>query len=709
MIPDLSILLYNLHHIVYMQKRYFLSFLLLISFTFVRSQIGTGNHVDWNISIKKTTNNQYEIIGEALPHSGWHVYSAFLPENTAIPTTITINPGLGFKAVGGIVEQPAPETHFDESFKAELKWHSKKATFTQKIEVTQPGKINISGFVEYMVCNDETCMPPDQIEFNFTVEGAEPAANTAPRDNNVKQSTDAASIQEQPLPTQLDDVDQTQQETTQVNQQQISQHTNESADTPHSYWSIFFIAFIAGFAALLTPCVFPMIPMTVSFFTKQSKTKAKGIRNAVLYGISIIVIYLLLGTVVTAVFGAGALNALASEPLFNLFFFLLLIVFAISFFGAFEIVLPASWVNAADKNADKGGLIGIFFMAFTLALVSFSCTGPIVGTIIVEAARNGGLAPVIGMFGFSLAIALPFTFFAAFPGYLNSLPKSGGWLNSVKVVLGFLELAFAFKFLSNADMALDLHILERELFLAIWIAIFGTLALYLFGKIKLPHDSNMEHLPVSRMILGIVVLAFTIYLIPGLWGAPVKLISGFPPSSNYAESPMGVGREGTTASLQTGTALGSLPAGMHLGPQGIPAFEDLKPALEYAKLTNKPLMLDFTGKTCVNCRKMEDNVWSDAEVKKLLTNDYILVSLYVDLRTALPDNQIYTSKETGKKIRNIGQKWADYQLTHFQIQGQPYYVLMTPEQKVLNQPMAFNLDVEQYRQWLQEGLTLFRQ
>ena len=680
-----------------MRNRLILTLLLLFTVTFSWSQIGTSNPVDWKISIKKLADNQYEIVGEATPNSGWHVYSAFLPENTAIPTSITINATPGVKTSGAITEKPTPETHFDESFKAELKWHSKKATFSQKIELTQPGKVNITGYVEYMACNDETCMPPDQIEFNFTVEGAALAETTSEAKNEGQ--TDALASQEATKETAVAEP--------QAAKTEITAAADTSTEKNQSYWSIFFIAFIAGFAALLTPCVFPMIPMTVSFFTKQSKTKAMGIRNAILYGVSIIVIYLLLGTVVTAVFGAGALNALASEPLFNLFFFILLIVFAISFFGAFEIMLPASWVNAADKNADKGGLIGIFFMAFTLALVSFSCTGPIVGTIIVEAARNGGLAPVIGMLGFSLAIALPFTFFAAFPGYLNSLPKSGGWLNSVKVVLGFLELAFAFKFLSNADMALDLHILEREVFLAIWIAIFGTLALYLFGKIKLPHDSSMDHLPVSRMILGIVVLSFTIYLVPGLWGAPVKLISGFPPSSNYAESPMGVGRE-SVAITTSASSHSDMPAGMHQGPQGIPAFDDLQPALEYAKKVNKPLLLDFTGKTCVNCRKMEDNVWSDQEVKNMLTNDYVLVSLYVDLRKELPEHEVYISKETGKKIRNVGQKWADFQLSRFHIQGQPYYVLMTPGEEVLNAPMAFNLNVEEYKQWLAEGLTLFK-
>lgn len=674
-----------------MRYRLIFTLLILSSFSFIKAQMGFSSHLEWDISIKKLNHNQFEIVGKAMPENGWHIYSAFLPENTAIPTTIKVDVSDDVKLIGGVAESPAPEKVYDPSFKANLQWHNSTAYFTQKVEVTKPGKVTISGYIEYMVCNDETCMPPDEEDFSFVVEATEAVTavvGASATDDSV--ATDV--VEEQLVPEQTTEV--------------ITTVVDSGADGERdSYWSIFILAFFAGFAALLTPCVFPMIPMTVSFFTKQSKTKAQGFRNATLYAISIILIYVILGTMVTAIFGAGALNAMSSNPIFNLFFFLLLIVFAISFLGAFEIVLPASWVNLADKNADKGGLLGIFFMAFTLALVSFSCTGPLVGTIIVEAARNGGMAPVIGMLGFSLALALPFAFFAAFPGYLNSLPKSGGWLNSVKVVLGFLELAFAFKFLSNADMALDLHILERETFLAIWIAVFGALALYLFGKIRLPHDSPMEHLPVSRLLLGITVAAFTIYMVPGLWGAPVKLISGFPPSSNYAESPMGVGREAAASSA--GTSSVAMVPGMHLGPQGIPAFDDYDMALEYAKKVNKPLLLDFTGKTCVNCRKMEDNVWSIGEIKDMLVNDYVLVSLYVDLRKDLPEDQVYISEETGKKIRNVGQKWADFQLTRYQIQGQPYYVLLDSNEEVLNAPRGFDLDVDDYKTWLDEGLKNF--
>ncbi|MCK5907709.1 MAG: thiol:disulfide interchange protein, partial [Flavobacteriales bacterium] len=386
-------------------------------------------------------------------------------------------------------------------------YFSKDVDFVQRIKLLKPGKLNIETEVEWMSCDDTQCLPPDYLENTFTVgEGKAVASETS---NNKVGKSELAKVEKK---------------------------GNSSSNK--GLLSIFFLAFLGGFAALLTPCVFPMIPMTVSYFTKQSKTKAKGISNAIIYGLSIIGIYVILGVGVSAVFGADALNALSTNVWFNLAFFVLLVVFAMSFFGAFEIVLPNKWLNAADKQSDKGGYIGIFFMAFTLALVSFSCTGPIVGTLLVDAAVNGGfIGPIVGMLGFSSALALPFGLFAAFPGWMNSLPKSGGWLNSVKVVLGFLELAFAFKFLSIADMVLQLHLLERELFLAIWIVIFGALGFYLLGKLRLPHDSPTDHVSVTRLILGLTVLSFTVYMIPGLWGAPVKLISGFPPPKNYAESP----------------------------------------------------------------------------------------------------------------------------------------------------------------------------
>lgn len=629
------------------------------------------NPVKWKFSSRAISTDTVEIIAQASIDKGWHLYSSFLPENGPVPTTLRLNPSEGFELIGGVEESPKPESHYDASFSMVLAYFEGKAGFIQRIRVTQADPLQLTGEVEYMVCDDERCLPPTSEEFVLSIGGDAVAA--APE-------TKAA----------------------------VEQFTKvEPEGESRSHASLFWLSFLAGLAALVTPCVFPMIPMTVSFFTKQSKTRAAGIRNAGWFGISIMVIYILLGTVVTAVFGADALNALSTNPWFNLFFFVLLVVFAISFFGAFEIVLPNSWVSAADRNADKGGLIGIFFMAFTLALVSFSCTGPLVGTLIVQAARVGGVAPVIGMLGFSLALAIPFAFFAAFPGYLNSLPKSGGWLNSVKVVLGFLELAFAFKFLSIADMVLDLHLLEREVFLALWIVIFGALGLYLLGKIRLPHDSPMDHLPVSRLMLALVVFSFTVYMVPGLWGAPVNLISGFPPPKEYAESPFGVGKEQpNNVQLSVGgNHNAGLPPHAHFGPQGIPVFDDYHLALDYARSVNKPLLVDFTGKGCVNCRKMEDMVWSDATVKTLLSNDFVVVSLYVDLRTPLPVAQQYVSPLTGKKIKTIGNKWSDFQMSRFHRNSQPHYVILGPDEQELVPSTAYDPDVTRYVSWLNSALA----
>lgn len=471
--------------------------------------------------------------------------------------------------------------------------------------------------------------------------------------------------------------------------------------------TLFIVSFFSGLAALLTPCVFPMIPMTVSFFTKQSKTRALGIRNAIIYAISIIVIYILLGTVVTAIFGADVLNQMSTDPTFNLVFFLILVIFAISFLGAFEIRMPSSWINKADSKADKGGLIGIFFMALALALVSFSCTGPIVGTLIVEAAREGGIAPIIGMLGFSLALALPFGLFAAFPGWMNTLPKSGGWLNSVKVVLGFLELALAFKFLSNTDIALQAHFLERELFIAIWIGIFLTLALYLFGKLRLPHDSPLEKLSVGRTLFGSLVLIFVIYMLPGMWGAPLKLINAFPPPKYYSESPMGFGGGGNS------TVNGEHSEDTHLGPQDIMVYHDYNKALAAAKKENKPLFVDYTGWNCVNCRKMEESVWGEAGIIETLRDKVIIASLHVDERVDLPkEEQIEIEIMPGvmKKQVTVGDKWRYKQMIEHNISSQPYYVLQDIKGNNLENGSA---DYEHhkvpadFKKWLDDGMKLF--
>ncbi len=644
--------------------------------------------VKWAFSLNQLSETEYEIIADATIDESWHLYSSNIPEGGPIATSVTlVNSGENVNA-GNLREEPEADVQFDQAFDMELSWFSNEARFILPVTVTGSDVSVLEGYVEFMACDDEQCLPPDRVDFSFVLdETGEPAENVSEASGADKEEGTEADVASK-------------------DEGEVANKTGkEDQSETRGNWTIFWLSFLGGFAALLTPCVFPMIPMTVSFFTKQSKTKASGFRNAIFYGVSIIVIYVILGTVVTAVFGADVLNALSTNPWFNLFFAALLIVFAISFFGAFEIVLPNSWVSAADKGADKGGLIGIFFMAFTLALVSFSCTGPIVGTLIVQAASVGGMAPVIGMLGFSLALALPFALFAAFPGWLNSLPKSGGWLNSVKVVLGFLELAFAFKFLSITDMVWGLHVLEREVFIAIWIAIFGALGFYLMGKIRLPHDSPMDHLPVSRMMLGLVVFAFTIYMIPGLWGAPVNLISGFPPPNNYAESPYGVGNK---APGSGGGATAPLSEDMHLGPQGIPAFDDYEKALAYAKEVNKPLLLDFTGKGCTNCRKMEDAVWSDPAVKEMIANDYVLTSLYVDFREKLPEEEQYVSSVTGKKIRTIGNKWSDFQISRFQRNSQPHYVILGHDEQPLVEERGYDTDIKAYTDWLKSGLDAFR-
>jgi thiol:disulfide interchange protein len=457
---------------------------------------------------------------------------------------------------------------------------------------------------------------------------------------------------------------------------------------------------------LLTPCVFPMIPMTVSFFTKQSKTKREGIRNALIYSFSIIAIYIVLGTLVTAVFGAKALNEMSTNPTFNIVFFLILVIFAISFLGAFEIRMPSKWVNQADKKADKGGFIGIFFMALALALVSFSCTGPIVGTLLVQAASKGGIAPFVGMFGFSLALALPFGLFAMFPGWMNSLPKSGGWLNTVKVVLGFLELALAFKFLSNADLAVQAHFLERELFLAIWIGVFLALSFYLFGFIRLPHDSPLEKLSVGRTLLATLSLIFVLYMFPGLFGAPLKLISAFPPPLEYSESSNGVVRSSDSST--------EFIPGTHIGPQGLQVFDDYDLALAYAKKVNKPLFVDFTGHNCVNCRKMEQSVWGEPGIIDVLKNDVVIASLHVDERKDLPkERQVVVEFSPGKKskLKTTGDRWMYKQISEYKVTAQPFYVLQDVSGEDLPNGSADfenHSNPDDFRKWLEEGMKAFK-
>lgn len=669
-------------------RKFFFLFWSLTFLISVNAQI--VDPVKWKNSVRKKSENHYVLVLDAQIEKEWHMYSQFTPDGGSLPTEIKyINAGKDFKLIGKTKETGTHKA-FNDVFGVDEIYFENKAHFEQEIEV-KAGLKTIDASVDYQACK-QMCSNFTK-KFTFTL----PAVETVTDKTAGAETIDTTTlVADEPVVTQkIDSVK------TKVAETKVEQTTSETI--PRSLWSVFLIAFLSGFAALLTPCVFPLIPMTVSFFTKQSKTKAEGKKNAIIYGISIIAIYVILGSLVTAIFGADALNALATNVWFNVIFFVLLVFFAISFLGAFEIVLPHTWANKVDRQADRGGIIGILFMALALAVVSFSCTGPIVGTLLFEAASRGGIGPIVGMLGFSLALALPFMLFAMFPGWLNSLPKSGGWLNTVKVFLGFLELALAFKFLSNADLVLQLHLLEREVFLAIWIAIFGVLALYLFGKISTPHDSPLTHISVGRLLLGILVLTFTVYLIPGLWGAPLKLINAFPPPLEYSESPRGLGNSGVTTVAQ------ELPEGAKSGPHGITVFDDYEKGMTYAKKVNKPIMLDFTGFACVNCRKMENNVWSDARILPILKEQVVLISLYVDDKRPLPTGEQHISKDTGEQIETIGDKWTDFMISRYHTNTQPMYVLMDRQEKNLNlqQPTISYTDVETFESWLKKGISAY--
>jgi len=619
--------------------------------------------VDWNFSQERISESEIKLQFKASIEDNWYLYSQHINDDGPVATEFTFNTLAGYELIGEMSEGD-PLEEFDSNFDMILKYFKNEAVFSQRIKVNSPEDFQIEGNVYFMVCDEAQCLPPEEVSFSFNIEGVDKgeAISETPRNKVAK-----------------------------------------------GMWGLFFIAFLSGFAALLTPCVFPMIPMTVSFFTKQSKTKAKGIANAIIYGISIIVIYVALGVGVSSIFGADALNNMATNVYFNIGFFLLLIIFGASFLGAFDIQLPATWTNKSVEAESKGGMIGIFFMAFTLALVSFSCTGPIVGTLLVEAATGGYMGPIIGMLGFSLAIALPFALFAAFPGWLNSLPQSGGWLNSVKVTLGFLEIALAFKFLSNADLVLQTHWLERELFIAIWIVIFGLLTMYLLGFLKFAHDSDLKYLSVSRLSVAILTATLTVYMIPGMWGAPLKIINAFPPPIHYSESPYGIG----SSQGQGGLALQDhKQSSQHLGPQGIMVFHDYEEGMAYAKEVNKPAVIDFTGWACVNCRKMEEQVWSDSNVKNILSNDVVLISLYVDERIDLPKSDQYETTLAGKikKVKTTGDKWMVLQANTYGTNSQPYYVFLDNNEKQMVAPANYQDfgTVDLFTDWLNRGIKEYR-
>ncbi len=676
-------------------KKITLSLLLILtSFFFLHAQ---ENPVHFKLSTKKVSDCEYDLVFNASIDDTWHMYSQKkLGDDGPNPTLFTFKKNKDFELVGKTSESK-PVEEFDKVFETKVLYFKHTATFTQRIKLLTDKKISIKGKYEFQACTEEKCIFPPADDFSFDVQGTSSCA--------VKTETNQLVI-ETPIDSvakTIVDLDSTTNDAVIISTPEKIIPTTENK----TWWAIFLLGFFGGLTALLTPCVFPMIPMNVSFFTKQSKTKTQGIRNAFLFSISIIVLYVSLGLGVTLVFGAGALHTLSTNVWFNLAFFVLLLVFAMSFLGAFEITLPSSFINKIDSKADKGGYIGIFFMAFTLVLVSFSCTGPIIGTLLVEAATSVS-GPFWGMLGFAIGLALPFGLFAAFPGWLNSLPQSGGWLNTVKVTLGFLELALALKFASNADLVTQSWILTREVFISIWIVIFGLLTMYLIGVFKTSHDSDLKHVSVGRLFVAITSFFVTIYLIPGLWGAPLKIFSGILPPLEYSESPHGFGGSATSHGMSNLPQDAEYAKYMEVNKNGIVHFKnDYDKALAYSKKVGKPLLVDFTGHACANCRKTEDYVWPDAEVTKRLNNDVVLVSLYVDDKRPLAPKDYMKVQWYGKEreITDIGDKFKYLEETIYGSSTQPLYVMVDGNEKLLSPIRGYNSSIEEYIKWLDEGIA----
>jgi len=663
--------------------------------------------VHWKFTTNKLSDCEYELVFNATVEEGWHLYS-LIPttgDGAPNPTSIKFKKSKDYELVGKVTESKT-KTDYDKDLELTTIYHEHKGTFTQKIKLLTSEKIKIKAKLSFQSCRLGQCIFPPDDDVEFEVQGTSACASTstvASTETVTPDTSNAAVAKTDSVIAKKDPAVLT----------ETHYENDKPAATSMSWFAIFMAGFVGGFAALLTPCVFPMIPMNVSFFTKQSKTKKQGIRNALTYAVFLIVLYVGLGLGVTVIFGAGALHTLSTNVWFNLAFFALLIVFGASFLGAFEIVLPSSFVNKMDSKADKGGLVGIFFMAFTLALVSFSCTGPIIGTLLVEAAEIGNFAgPFWGIFGFALALALTFGLFAAFPGWLNSLPQSGGWLNSVKVTLGFLELALALKFASNADLVVQAGILTREVFIGLWIVIFGLLGVYLIGGFKTSHDSDVKHVSVTRLSFAIVAFFITIYMIPGMWGAPLKLFSGILPPLEYSESPHGFGGSGNAHTVSSTEPTDKVIAKyMEINKNGIVHFKnDYEHALAYAKKVSKPLMVDFTGHACANCRKTEDYVWPDSEVTKRLNNDVVLVSLYVDDKRELDPKDYMTVQWYGKQreITDIGDKFKYLEETLYGQSTQPLYVLLDHNEKPLNPVRGYDPSIGDYIKWMDSGIEAFK-
>lgn len=677
-----------------MIKRFTLGLLLMvISCLSVVAQMQDPVHfkTEW----KSISANEAEIIFSATIDPGWHVYSTDLGDGGPTQATINIDKISGAALDGKLKPGSNEIKKMDPIFEMEVKFFEKTAKFTQKVKLNG-GKYSVSGYLEYGACNDENCLPPTSVDFTFSgeVPAQAKAADTKEKEAPKKEEAPVEAVAKADTAVEaLATADSAVAETTLQGTtnywtpviSELSSYGEGTNEESHSWIYIFFTGLIGGLLALFTPCVWPIIPMTVSFFLKRTKDKKKGIRDAWTYGASIVVIYVTLGLAITLIFGASALNALSTNAIFNILFCLMLVVFAASFFGAFEITLPSKWSNAVDSKAEATtGLLSIFLMAFTLSLVSFSCTGPIIGFLLVEVSTSGSVvAPAIGMLGFAIALALPFTLFAMFPSWLKSMPKSGGWMNVIKVSLGFLELAFALKFLSVADLAYGWRILDRETFLALWIVIFGLLGMYLLGKIKFTHDDDNTKVGVGRFFLALFSLAFAVYMIPGLWGAPLKAVSAFAPPMQTQD--------------------------FNLYKNEVHAkFNDFDSGMEYARQNHKPVMIDFTGYGCVNCRKMELAVWTDPQISQIMNDDYVLITLYVDEKTSLPEPIKITENGKERTLRTIGDKWSYLQRSKFGANAQPFYVLLDNEGKPLNSSYSYDEDIAKYKDFLQTGLKNYK-
>jgi thiol:disulfide interchange protein len=661
-----------------------LALLMFLALADVNAQI--RKPVKWTSKVEKISDAEFNLIMEGKIEEGWHVYSQFTPANGPLPAVVAFENAKGnYELVGNTKESPYKKEYSDV-FEVDEYFFENKVTFTQRVKILNSKLAFIKAQVDYQVCK-QACID-DNMQFTFVL----------PKMDVIEQpAIDSTLDTAQTAPAK-------------INATTAKAGVKTTIEAPKKeekkgLLTIFLLALIGGIAATFTPCVYPMIPMTVSFFLKQSKKASRGRFNAIFYGACIVFICFAI-TLPFHIFegiSRDIFSEISTNVYVNIFFFIIFTVFAISFFGAFEITMPSKLSNKVDNASNKSGMIGIFFMALTLIIVSFSCIGPALGLVFGTSLNSDGGATIlsIAMLGFGFGLALPFMFFALAPTLLGNMPKSGGWLNTVKVVFGFVELALAFKFLSNADIGMDLHWLHREIFIAIWIAIFAGLSLYLFGKITLPHDSPLTHISVGRLLLAISSLAFTIYLIPGLWGSPLKLISAFPPPQTYSESPQGFGTKAVEHKEN------ELPYGAELTVHNLISFTDYKTGVEYAKKVNKPVMIDFTGKQCVNCRLMENNVWSDEKVLKVLKNDVVLISLYGDDKKELPQNEQYITKE-GKEINTVGKKWSEFQITRFNNNSRPLYVLLDLNEKELNTPVAYTPDIQEYLAWLNDGISKFK-